>query len=322
MEESPLELEEISVSASGAKGSALNKLAYVSARTFSVEEAERYAGSRADPARMAANYAGVQGNDDSNNDLVIRGNSPLGVLWRLEGVNIPNPNHFGVTGSTGGPVSILNNKVLSLSDFMTGAFPAEYGNSNAGVFDLRMRNGNNENHEFSGQIGFLGMEFLAEGPVNRGARSSYLASYRYSTMDIIHSLGIDIGTEAVPRYQDASFKLNFPLGNQGNLSLFGMGGLSKVDILASEQLNPSQGGIYGEQAMDEHFRTGMGVLGMNYTKTLKRNAFLKLSLSASREHQSNHLDKVYRHLGNGHFLIDSIRMAFIGYHSDQNNFHA
>jgi hypothetical protein len=167
LDESPLELEEIRVSAAVNKGTALNKLAYVSARAFSVEESERYAGSRADPARMAANFAGVQGNDDSNNDLVIRGNSPLGVLWRLEGVNIPNPNHFGVSGTTGGPVTILNNKVLSLSDFMTGAFPAEYGNSIAGVFDLRMRNGNNENHEFSGQLGFLGTEILAEGPISK-----------------------------------------------------------------------------------------------------------------------------------------------------------
>ncbi|MEN8203516.1 MAG: TonB-dependent receptor [Bacteroidota bacterium] len=320
MEESPLELEEIRISASEHKGTALNKLAYVSARTFSVEESERYAGSRADPARMAANYAGVQGNDDSNNDLVIRGNSPLGVLWRLEGVNIPNPNHFGVTGSTGGPVTILNNKVLSLSDFMTGAFPAEYGNSIAGVFDLRMRNGNNEHHEFSGQIGFLGTELLAEGPLNREKRSSYLASYRYSTMDIFHALGINIGTDAVPRYQDASVKLNFPLKKQGNLSLFGMGGLSRVDILASEQLEPDSTGIYGEQAMDEHFRTGMGVLGINYTKAFRHNAFLKVTVSASREHQSNHLDKVYRHLADGLYEIDSMRMSFIAYHSDQNKY--
>jgi len=322
MEESPHELEEIMISASGNKGTALNKLAYVSARTFSAEEAERYAGSRSDPARMAANYAGVQGNDDSNNDMVIRGNSPLGVLWRLEGVNIPNPNHFAVSGSTGGPVTILNNKVLSLSDFMTGAFPAEYGNSIAGVFDLRMRNGNNEHHEFSGQIGFLGTEFMAEGPLNRAQKSSYLATYRYSTMDIFHSLGISIGTDAVPRYQDASIKLNFPLKKQGNLSFFGMGGSSAVEILTSEQTDPATAGIYGEQAMDEHFRTAMGVVGANYTKPLGSRSFLKVTLSASREHQSNHMDKVYRHLADGLFEVDSMWMSYLGYHSNQNKYSA
>ena len=320
MEESPLELEEIRISASGNKGTAMNNLAYVSARAFSVEESERYAGSRADPARMAANYAGVQGNDDSNNDLVIRGNSPLGALWRLEGVNIPNPNHFGVSGTTGGPVTILNNKVLSLSDFMTGAFPAEYGNSIAGVFDLNMRNGNNERHEFTGQLGFLGTELFAEGPVHKKSRSSYLASYRYSTMDIFHALGIDIGTDALPRYQDLSFKLNFPGRKQGNLSLFGIGGISSVDILASEQLDPEEVGIYGDQGMDEHFRTRMGVLGANYSRQLGSSSFLKFSLSASNEQQTNHLDKVYRHIENGMYVIDSMRVPFTGYINDQNKY--
>jgi hypothetical protein len=320
MEESPLELEEIRISASGNKGTAMNTLAYVSARAFSVEESERYAGSRADPARMAANYAGVQGNDDSNNDLVIRGNSPLGVLWRLEGVNIPNPNHFGVSGTTGGPVTILNNKVLSLSDFMTGAFPAEYGNSIAGVFDLNMRNGNNERHEFTGQLGFLGTELFAEGPVNKKSRSSYLASYRYSSMDIFHALGIDIGTDAVPRYQDLSFKLNFPGRKQGNLSLFGIGGISAVDILASEQLDPEEAGIYGDQGMDEHFRTRMGVLGANYSRQFGSRSFVNFSLSASNEQQTNHLDKVYRHIENGMYAIDSMRVPFTGYVNDQNKY--
>ena len=160
MEESVVKIGTVEITASR-KGEVINEMSTVSARAFTVQETERYAGSRGDPARMASNFAGVQGNNDSSNDIVIRGNSPLGTLWRFEGVNIPNPNHFGVSGTTGGPVGILNNKVLSNSDFMTGAFPAEYGNAIAGVFDLKMKNGNNENHEFSGQWGFLGTELFA-----------------------------------------------------------------------------------------------------------------------------------------------------------------
>lgn len=316
MEESPLEIEEIRVSATGGKGTALNKLAYVSARPFSVEESERYAGSRGDPARMASNFAGVQGNDDSSNDLVIRGNSPLGVLWRLEGVNIPNPNHFGVSGTTGGAVTILNNKMLSLSDFMTGAFPAEFGNSMAGVFDLRMRNGNNETHEFSGQLGFLGTELMAEGPLGKGNKSSYLGAYRYSTMEIFKMLGIDLKMDSDPRYQDLFFKLNFPTRKNGNISLFGIGGKSAVDILASEQTDPKDDVIYGNEAMDEHFRTGMGVVGANYSRTLG-SSLIRLTLSSSLEHQSNHLDKVYRHIEGDSFVIDSIWLTYNGYHSNQ-----
>ena len=84
------------------RGENINKMATVSARTFSVEETKRYAGSIDDPARMASSYAGV-GVVDGNNDLVIRGNSPRGMLWRMEGLEIPNPNHFSSQGASGGP---------------------------------------------------------------------------------------------------------------------------------------------------------------------------------------------------------------------------
>ena len=120
-------MEEVVIEAEGEKEKSINKMATVSARTFSIEETQRYAGSLNDVARMAQNFAGVQGADDSRNDIVIRGNSPTGVLFRLDGVDIPNPNHFALMGTTGGPVSLLNNNVLDNSDFMTGAFPAEYG---------------------------------------------------------------------------------------------------------------------------------------------------------------------------------------------------
>ncbi len=80
-------------------------MAAVSARTFTVEETEKYVGSWGDPARMAANYAGVYASSDERNDIIIRGNSPIGLLWRLDGLNIHNPNHFGALGATGGPIA-------------------------------------------------------------------------------------------------------------------------------------------------------------------------------------------------------------------------
>ena len=144
----------------------------VSARSFTIDETERYAGSLGDPSRMAANYAGVTSVSDQRNDIVIRGNSPLGLLWRLEGVEIPNPNHFGSIGTTGGPISMLNINHLTNSDFYTGAFPAEYGNAMAGAFDIRMRNGNNQNNEFMGQVGFNGFELGAEGPFSDNSQAS------------------------------------------------------------------------------------------------------------------------------------------------------
>ena len=212
LEESAVQMEALEIRASR-NGEALNEMATVSARAFDVAETDRYAGSRGEPARMASNFAGVQGADDSRNDIVIRGNSPSGLLWRLEGIEIPNPNHFSIAGTAGGPVSIINNKNLANSDFFTGAFPAEYGNGIAGVFDLKLRNGNNQKHELSAQLGFLGLEAFAEGPLGKKSGSSYLLTYRYSTVAIFSALGIDIGTDAAPAYQDASLRFNFPLKN-------------------------------------------------------------------------------------------------------------
>ncbi|MDG1914183.1 MAG: carboxypeptidase-like regulatory domain-containing protein [Crocinitomix sp.] len=266
------------------KGEILNKMATVSAQSFSVEETNRYAGSRGDPARMMANYAGATGTDDSRNDLVIRGNSPLGIVYRIEGVSIPNPNHFAVAGSTGGPVSILNNKFLDNSDFFMSAFPAEYGNSTSGVFDLRLRSGNNQNHEFTGQFGFLGTEVLFEGPLSKKTKASYLVMGRYSTLTLMDKVGIQYGTDAVPSYGDGAFKFNFPLKKGGQLSLWGMGGTSSIDILISDQVEPAQD-AYGEQDRDQYFGSKMAVGGITYKKSISKKLFLKTSLSYSRQGQ-------------------------------------
>lgn len=270
------------------KGEVLNEMATVSAQQFSVEETERYAGSRADPARMASNFAGVQGADDSRNDIIIRGNSPLGLLYRVEGIDIPNPNHFAVSGSAGGPVAILNNKILANSDFFMSAFPAEYGNSIAGVFDLRFRNGNFDKHELTGQFGFLGTEVMAEGPINAEKRSSYLAMGRYSTLSMFQAMGVNIGTDAVPVYGDAAYKLNFNTKNGGNISLWGMGGASTIDIVVSNQTTFTEE-AFGEGDRDQYFSTAMGVVGASYKKPFNENTFLKVSVGSSYDmQQANH----------------------------------
>ncbi|MBL0050677.1 MAG: TonB-dependent receptor [Bacteroidetes bacterium] len=246
-----MDIKEITVSA-GSKADVINEMATVSARTFTVEETQRYAGSRDDAARMASNFAGVQGGDDSRNDIVIRGNSPWGVLWKLDGVDIVNPNHFAVPGTTGSAINLLNSKTFANSDFMTGAFPAEYGNAIAGGFDLRLRNGNNEHHEFTAQLGFLGTELLAEGPISRTNGSSYLATYRYSTFQVFSALSIPIGTSAVPKYQDGTIKINLPTKRAGNFTIFGVGGKSDIEILVSDKTEPTEE-IYGDKDRDQYF---------------------------------------------------------------------
>lgn len=311
MEESAAMLDEVKIVA-GRKGEVINEMATVSAKQFSVEETERYAGSRGDPARMASNFAGVQGADDSRNDIVVRGNSPIGILWRMEGVDIPNPNHFAIAGTTGGPVSIINNKYLANSDFFTGAFPAEYGNSIAGVFDLNMRNGNNEKSEYSGQLGFLGTELFAEGPLNKEKHSSYLASFRYSTLQLFQFMQIPIGTEAVPNYFDGAFKFNFP-GKKGNFSIYGIGGKSDIDILVSEYA-PEDVELYGDSDRDQYFGTSMASTGISYGHQINSSTYGKATLAYSWQENHAHHELVYR---DTLFEIDSIVPNMGYYFRDQ-----
>lgn len=228
LEESAIMGEEAEVRAHLNRGQALNEMALVSARSFNMEEAERYAGSWGDPARLVANFAGVQSPADQSNDIIIRGNSPAGLLWKMEGVSIYNPNHFGSIGSTGGPISMINNNMLANSDFYSGAFPSQYGNAISGVFDLNLRNGNSQDREYTAQVGFNGFEFGAEGPFSKKSNASYLISYRYSSLAFFESLGLNVGVPAIPYYQDLTFKVDIPLSEKGRLSVFGLGGLNHI----------------------------------------------------------------------------------------------
>lgn len=290
------------------KGEIINELAVISAQQFSVEETNRYPGSRMDPARMASNFAGVQGADDSRNDIIIRGNSPLGVVWRVEGVDIPNPNHFAIAGSSGGPVSVLNNKILGNSDFLMSAFPAEYGNSVSGVFDLKLRSGNDQRHEFTGQFGLLGTEFLAEGPLNKKGNASFLMMGRYSTLSLFQTFGIKLGTDAIPTYGDIAFKLNFKLKTGGNLSAWGMGGKSNIAIMISEKTEYTTD-LYGEGDRDQYFGTSMGVTGLTYKKAINEKTFVSSTLALSQEIQRANHDYLQRRLDSidlTTIIIDSI----------------
>jgi hypothetical protein len=276
--EKVIRMDVVTISANIEKERPKNDFATVSARTFSVEETQRYAGSFGDPSRMAQNFAGVVSAGDERNDIVIRGNSPMGLLWRMEGVNIPNPNHFGASGTTGGPVTILNSNLLANSDFFTGAFPAQYGNAISGVFDLEMRNGNNENYEFVGQLGINGFELGAEGPFSKKHKASFLANYRYSTLAILDAMGLkSIVGSSVPQYQDATFKLNFPTEKTGRWVLFGIGGKSFIQLWDSEKDDDESS--YGLAGTDTDFGSDMGVIGLSNTYFLSKNTKLKTSVS-------------------------------------------
>ena len=215
-------LEEIVVRAKVNKEEPLNPMALASARMLSVEEASRYAGGLDDPARLVTAFAGVSGGLGSNG-ISIRGNSPAFLQWRLEGSEAVNPTHFSdITGIGGGVLTAMSSNVLGNSDFFTGAFPAEYGNALSGVFDIQLRNGNNQNYEHTIQVGSLGLEFTSEGPFEKGKQASYLINYRYSTFGLVGDLFPEMAGEiANARYQDLTFKMNFPTKKAGTFTVWG-----------------------------------------------------------------------------------------------------
>ena len=219
MTESISTLDEVVVKPQVNKQLPLNEMAQVGARMFSVEEASRYAGGVSDPARTASMFPGVAGSGVYNG-ISIHGNSPQMLQWRVEGVEVNNPNHFAdITMAGGGIFTSLNGTVLANSDFMTGAMPAEYGNALSGAFDMKMRTGNNTKYEHAVQLGTLGVDFASEGPIGKDSKASYLVNYRYSFMEIakkIHAINI---TQTMD-YQDLSAKLNFPTEKAGTFAVW------------------------------------------------------------------------------------------------------
>lgn len=277
--ESISQMKEVLITAQEqAKGLPANDMATLSARSISVEETKRYAASVNDPARAALNYAGVGGTDDTSNEIVVRGNSPRGVLWRVEGMEVPNPTHFAEEGASGGGISILSVNMLDNSDFYTGAFPAEFGNALSGIFDIRLRRGNNEKREYALQAGVMGLDFAAEGPFQSGYKGSYLLNYRYSTLAVLGKIGVNIGGDATPNFQDVSFKLHLPTTKAGTFSLWGLGGYNQQDMEAVRDV--SQWKTRWDRN-DESFGSRMGAAGLSHTYFLKKDGYIESTLSVS-----------------------------------------
>lgn len=258
-----------------------NEMATVSARAFTVEETSRYAASAFDPARMAQNFAGVtSGGEDLYNEIVVRGNSPKGVLWRLEGIEIANPNHFAVGGGQGGAISMLSSTTLNNSDFYTGAFPAEYGNALSGIFDLKLRKGNNQKRESSFMIGALGLEVGTEGPFAKNKQASYLINYRYSTLGFLNKIGLSPTGDLLPVYQDLSYNFYFPTKKYGKFSVFGVMGQNLAEM--SDPHNPSD--TTWETRDDfESFREEalVNTTGIKHVIPLKTKGYVKTVISHS-----------------------------------------
>lgn len=276
MKESVVNVQQVEVKAYSNKEQATNAMAMISARQLTMEEASRYAGGIDDPSRLASAFAGLAGSLSSN-AIVIRGNAPKGLLWRMEGIEIPNPSHFAnVTTFGGGGITALSSQILTNSDFFTGAFPAEYGNALSGVFDMKMRTGNNEKREHTIKAGIIGIDFATEGPFVKGKKASYLFNYRYSTLALISPL-LPENARGI-RYQDFAMKINFPMGKLGTVSFWS---LLSSDATGSRAKEDSTEWQYYQDIEEDKNRNRMGVLGINHKVILSEKTWLNASAAVT-----------------------------------------
>ena len=286
----------------------VNEIAVVSTRSFSPEETGRYAASANDPGRMALSFPGVQqGGNDGENDIIIRGNSSVGMLWRLEGIDIPNPNHFARPGTSGGGITVFSAQVLGQSDFFSGSLPAEYGNALSGAFDVHFRRGNYNEREHRIKIGLLGLDFMTEGPIKKG-KSSYVANYRYSTLGLLSRMGFFLVGERVTNdFQDLSFNLSFN-GKSGKdfFTVFGIGGLSTEHYMPETDTAAREPGV--SRDWEERINIGnMAATGMTYTRLIDDKSYLKVVVAGMGSDLSfvgdtlNQMNERYRYRNEKYF---------------------
>jgi len=295
--------EAVIIKTSSKRNKPLNEMSTVSARAFTVEETQKYAAAVNDPLRMATGFPGVMAADDGNNSIIIRGNSPTGLLWRMEGIDIPNPNHYASPGSSGGGISILSTQLLSNSDFITGAFASEYGNALSGVFDLTLRKGNNEKREYTLQAGLLGLNAAAEGPLMPFYGGSYLINYRYSTLSLLDKIGVPI-TGGTTNFQDLSYHIYLPTKRKGSFSLFGFGGLSSQFEKADKDSAKweEKGDRY-----NSNFVSNTSANGLTHSILLGRKTNLRSAIAYSY----NKIGSDYQYLQDDYSLREDYRDKYI-----------
>lgn len=319
LRESMNTLNEVVVSAKNELGEPINSMVTLSAQQLTIESTSRIAAGINDPSRTVQSYAGISAEDDENNEIVVRGNSPRGMLWRMEGIEIPNPNHFSNgEGSSGGGVSALSTQVLDNSDFYTGAFAAEYGNALSSVFDLRLRTGNENKHEYTFQVGVMGLQAAVEGPISKKSKASFLFNYRYSTTSLLNNMGFSIGESDInPEWQDLSFNINLPTQKAGRFTVWGLGGKSRSAGLAEQDTSKWE---YRSDAYSYEEKQWLGIVGATNTYLFKNNkSYLKTVLAYSytdniQNEDSINYDLVKSNVLNEDFIYKTITASTLFNH--------
>jgi len=306
MPASSIKLAEVFVK-SNKKGEATNDMSLVSTRSISIEETKRYTGGMDDPARVVSSFAGVACTPDGSSDIIVRGNSPKYLQWRLDGIEISSPYHIDDQNASIGSITALNNNLLAASDFYTGAFSPEFGNVISSIMDVKLRKGNNEKFEANCGIGLMGTDVTFEGPFKKGYAGSYLINYRYSTISLLNKLGL-IDIPGVVNYQDATFKVVLPTKKTGTFSFFGLGGLSGFSM---KNTNAVPGSSIKDAAVSNDYDKGnfLSNFGVSHVLSINSNSFIKTTLAYSSTGIDDDLFEGYtikKYNNQGEFISDSV----------------
>ena len=223
MEENQTELEGVTITASPFRRDIESP---VSLRIIGLQEIEKSPGANRDISRIVQSYPGVAFSPIGyRNDLIVRGGSPSENRFYLDGVEIPNINHFSTQGASGGPVGILNADLIREVNFYTGAFPTDKGNALSSVLDFKLRDGDMERNSVKATLGASEVSLASNGHL--GKKTSYLVSVRQSYLQFLFDM---LGLPFLPTFTDAQFKLKTRFAAQNELTVLGLGGIDKMKL--------------------------------------------------------------------------------------------
>jgi hypothetical protein len=249
-----------------------NELPQISTHVISPDETRYYAGCDGQTSIITTSFAGIGSTQSAEHDIIIRGNSPKFLQWRLEGIEIACPYHWEDQNSSGNGMLALNNNLLATSNFYTGAFSSEYGNVLSGVYDVKLRTGDSNNFKAAARINIIYSDYTIESPIKKGYAGSFIANYRYYHIPLMIKLADPPGSRGMaPKMQDGTFKVVLPTQEQGTFTIFGLAGLSGLSTTTqtpeanSVLQTPDNRSMLPNIAQALDYDSYLGNIGINHT---------------------------------------------------------
>ena len=282
MQKSDLQIEEVRVTASPYRKTDESP---VSLRTIGIGEIENSPGANRDVSRVIQSFPGVQSTPAFRNDIIIRGGGPSESRFYLDGVEVPNINHFATQGASGGPLGILNADFLREVNYYSGAFPANRGNALSGVLEFFQVDGNQEKLKFRGSVGASELSATFDGPISD--KTTFIVSTRRSYLEFLFGL---LELPFLPTYNDMQFKLRTRFDKKNELTFVGLGAIDLFDLnLGIKDPDEGQKDILSRIPVNEQWTYTVGAV----YKHFRDNSFQTVVIS--RNHLNN---RAYKYLDN------------------------